>query len=97
MLLILCLSARGTVHRGTVARGAAIARDDLRIVFEIVRNDRLAHWFRFRSEAMDSSHANGAEPLHIQRKLDGAKGCDRSCNRPASLAARDDRRIQATP
>src|SRR5712691_2187986 len=60
MLPILRLSSGPPVHRGTIAGRAAFARDDLWIVFQNARDDRMAIGLWARAEAVDSIDAQGA-------------------------------------
>src|SRR5436190_13902446 len=96
MLLVLCLSACHAVHSRTIARGAAVTRYDLRIFFQITRDDWLAPGIWVRPEAVDSVNAQGAEPLDLQRKLDDSEGSRRGGDRTSRAVARYARRIQTS-
>src|SRR6266404_1072851 len=95
MLPVLRLSSGRPVHRGTIAGRAAFAGDDLWILLQNERNDRMAIGLWARAEAVDSVDAQGAKPFDLERKFDDAEGCGRSCDRAAGLGAFDDRRIPA--
>src|SRR5258706_8119179 len=95
MLPVLRLSSGGPVHRRTVAGRTAFAGDDLWIVLQNARDDRMAIGLWARTKAVDSVDAQGAEPFDLERKFDDAEGCGRSCDRAAGLGAFYDRRIPA--
>src|SRR6266567_9595585 len=95
MLPILRLSSGGPLHRRTVAGRAAFAGDDLWIVLQNARDDRMAIGLWAGAEALDSVDAKGAKPFDLERKFYDAEGGGRSCDRAAGLGAFNDRRIPA--
>src|SRR5205085_9698006 len=95
MLPLLRLPAGDAVHRRPAACGVARAADDLRLVLLVACHDGLEAGVRPGDVCVDSSDAQGAEPLHVECELDYTEGRQRSGERLGGFYQGDGRRIPA--
>src|ERR1044071_2822568 len=97
MLPLLRISASRPIHGRPVAGGVAVACDDLRIVFQILRHDGLASGVRAWAKGVDRANAQGAESFDLKREFDHADGRPRSRDGAAGDYAFYDKRVPAPP